>query len=76
METRAKVAAKEERHSRSRAGAYCAAEPKMNPSDPAKLVSGPVIAAVNSQEAFEEALSSLHDVYLSLQETLLFSLEC
>lgn len=57
METRVKVAAKKERYSRSRAGFYCAAEPKMNLSDPAKLVSGPVIAAVNSQEAFEEALS-------------------
>jgi glycerol uptake operon antiterminator len=41
---------------RSRPGFYCADESKTSHSDPAKLLSGPVIAAVNSQELFETAL--------------------
>lgn len=54
MGPQSRVASKEDQ--RSRPGFYCAAESKTNLSNSAKLLSGPVIAAVNSQEIFETAL--------------------
>jgi glycerol uptake operon antiterminator len=54
MGSQSKSASREDQSSRP--GFYCADESKTNLSTPGKLLSGPVIAAVNSQELFEKAL--------------------